>query len=813
MGSLIQDLRYTVRLLRRGPGFTLVAVLTLALGIGTSTALFTVVRSALLRPLPYDNPEQLVHLWETRERNEFRRSENSLPNYTDLDEWNESFSGMSGYNTPTVFLWNGHAQERLQGGRVTASFFPLLGAAPMLGRGFRPAEDRAGEPPVVILSYRFWARQYGGSPDALGETLSIDGVGRTVVGVMPRGFNFAPAGEIDIWTPLGLEADSPRAVRRNFRWLRSVARLRPGTGVSQAQAEMSALAARLADLHPAEDEGLDIAVVPLEEEIVGEVRPVLLSLLGAAGVLLLIACANVASLLIARSEVRQREISIRAALGAGRWRIVRQLLTESVVLSLAGAALGVLWAGWAVDLLIAGVPAAQLEYLPFLREATIDGGMLAFAVGLAMICGALFGLAPALQVSRPDLVESLKEGARSSAGPLRLRLRRLLMVGQVALALILLIGGGLMMKSLAKLLQVDPGFRTEGLLTMGMFVNGERFEDDSETVALQQQLLARLESLPGVVGAGTVTTMPLTGNRNTAGFRIEGRPAPAPGERPEVNVRQASPGYFKALGVPILAGRGFDDIDRLGAPIAVIANAALAARYFPDGGAVGRRIAPSFVPEGVWFEIVGVVGDLEFGSLDDHARPALYATTTQFPSDDLNLAVRTDGDPASLSNAVAAALREVEPTIAIYDVRTMRQRIMGSQSTFIRRYPAFLLAAFSAAALFLSAVGIYGLVAYSIGRRTREFGVRLALGARPADILRLVLRQGMGLTLAGVGAGVVAAFGLTRLLSSILFGVAPTDVLIFTGSALLLLAVALVACYRPARRATRLNPVEALRYE
>ena len=314
MGSLIQDLRYTVRLLRRGPGFTLVAVLTLALGIGTSTALFTVVRSALLRPLPYDNPEQLVHLWETREKNEFRRSENSVPNYTDLGEWNESFSGMGGYNTPTVFLWNGREQERLQGGRVTASFFPLLGAAPMLGRGFRSAEDWAGEQPVVVLSYRFWTRQYGGSPDALGETLSIDGISRMVVGVMPRGFSFAPAGEIDIWTPLGLERDSPRVLRRNFRWLRSVARLRSGTGVSQAQAEMSALAARLADLYPDEDEGLDIAVVPLEEEIVGEVRPVLLSLLGAAGVLLLIACANVASLLIARSEVRRR---------ISRWRRCR----------------------------------------------------------------------------------------------------------------------------------------------------------------------------------------------------------------------------------------------------------------------------------------------------------------------------------------------------------------------------------------------------------------------------------------------------------------------------------------------------------
>jgi putative ABC transport system permease protein len=812
METLLQDVRYSVRTLVKSPGFTAVAVLALALGIGANTAVFTVVDAALLRPLPYDEPDRLVHLWETKLQDQFSQHEASYPDFLDWQENTRSFEGLAGYmDGGSVTLAGRDEPERIKATVVTPNFFDLLGAAPILGRTFQPEDAQRGAEPTVVLSYGLWQRHFGGDPGALGQTLAFNGTSYRVVGVLPAGFRFAKVGEVEAWG--ALVPSERQLARRNLYWLKIIARLAPDVTLEQAQAEMSREAGRLASEYPDSHTGIDIAVVPLHDEIVGRAKPILIALLGAVAFVLLIACANVANLLLARSAARQKEIAVRAALGAGRRRIARQLLTESFVLARAGGAAGLLLARWGVDLLVAAVPGSLISSMPYLRDLAIDWTALGFTLAVSVATGLVFGLAPAVQVSKPDLLEALKEGGRAVPGPGRSRLRNALVVSEIALALVLLVGAGLMAESFARMMQVDPGFDPENVLAVQVPLASEKYSEPNHVHAFHRQLRERLEALPGVKGVGLVDLVPIAGGGgNTGSFSVKGRPAPAPGEEIEANVRTISPNYFDVMRVPLVRGRAFDERDSAGAP-AVLVNRTLAARAFGDLDPVGQSITFDFDPQRTPYEIVGVVGDEKVGSLDASTTPVIYFSALQDTPQYASVVVRTAGDPEKLVGAVRSEVRALDPTLALGTTVTMEDAIADSPSAFLRRYPALLAGALAAVALLLAVVGIYGVISYTVAQRTHEIGVRVALGAGRGDIYRLVIRQGMVLALAGVGAGTLAALGLTRFLSGLLFGVSATNPVTFSGVAVLLMAVALLACYVPARRASRVDPMVALRYE
>ncbi|MGH9834747.1 MAG: ABC transporter permease [Blastocatellia bacterium] len=811
MQTLWQDLRYGARLLLKHPAFTLIAVVTLALGIGGNTAIFTVVNAALLRSLPYQEPERLVYLRETTPQKSFPRREASYPDFLDWRQ-NQSFSGMAAYAGGGGFtLMGGDGPERIMAGRVTGNFFSVLGVEPMLGRLFREDEDQPNAERVVALSYGFWQRRFGGDPKVVGQTLNLSGDAYTIIGVLPPAFQFAPRGTVEVWAPW--RPNEAQLTRRFMHWVNVIARLKPGVSEAQAQAEMQTIAGRIAQDHKDSHAGTNIVLTPLHEQIVRQIKPLLLVLLGAVGFVLLIACANVANLLLARASARQKEIAIRAALGAGRFRLIRQLLIESALLALLGGGLGLLLAQWGVEALIAAIPDNVLNFMPYLRGLALDGRTLAFTGALALVTIIVFGLAPALHASKLDLQSALKEGGRTSGEGSRRRLRDLLVVGEIALALVLLVGAGLMMKSLMRLLEVDPGFDPKNVLTFSVSLPAAKFDRNEEVYAFHHQLISRLESLPGVKGAGTVTVIPLIGG-NTTRFYDAAQPRPAPGGETEANLREVSDNYFRVLGVPLVAGRHFNERDKADAPAVVIVNQTLAKRVFPNGDAVGQRLiftGDDSSPN----QIVGVVGDEKVNGLAEQTTPVVYYPFLQDTTPGLtkNLVVRTEGDPAALVSAIRNECRELEPGLTVAQVMTMEQIIANSPSTFMRRYPALLIGVFAAVALLLAAIGIYGVMSYSVSQQTREIGVRLALGARKLDVLRLVIGRGMLLALAGVGVGVVAAFGLMRLMTGLLFGVEASDPATFGLIALLLVVVALLACYIPARRATKVDPMVALRCE
>ena len=807
MDSLIKDLKFAFRSFLKRPGFAAVAVVTLALGIGGSTAIFTVVDAALLRGLPYKSPDRLVHLWEKTPQDAFSKREFSYPDYQDYQK-NNVFDGLAAYTGGRVLLSGDGDSESVGGPRVNASFFNVLGVDPILGRTFQQGEDQQGGPRVVVLSYGLWQRRFGGDTGVVGKPLTINGDSYQIIGVLPASFQFALRNG-ELWLPY--QPTQNQLTRRFMHGTNLIGRLKPGVDEAQAQSELSVIASRIEQEHNQSHAGTSVRILPLQEEIIGTVRPILLVLLAAVGFVLLIACANVASLLLTRSLGRQKEVAIRSALGASRWRVVRQLLTESLVLSLLGGAAGLLIAYWGVPALVSALPQNQLIAMPFLKTLSLDANILAFSFGLSLVTGLVFGLAPALQSSRLDLNEVLKEGGRNMAAGAGHRLRSAMVVTEIALAVVLLIGAGLMMKSLLRLLQTNVGFKTDNLLTMTMVLPPAKFTDANQLINFNDQIQERVRALPGVTNAGTVDILPLNGG-NTTRFYIDRDPVPPPGKEIEANMRFVSDSYFQTLGVPLLAGRVFDQRDTPDKPAVVMIGKTIADRLFAGRDPVGRKIRYNAI-EAAPVEIVGVVGDVKITGLDEALRPVLYYPYRQNAGPFANLVVRTNSDPAALTASVRNEIRNLESGAAILNVNTMDQMIAQTPASFMRRFPALLIGIFAVVALLLASIGIYGVVSYSVSQQTHYIGVRMALGASPADILKMVLKQGLVLALLGVAIGVGAALGLMRLLRTLLFEVSTNDVTTFGLVAGGLFFVALIACYLPARRATKVDPLVALRYE
>ncbi|HEV8204736.1 MAG TPA: ABC transporter permease [Pyrinomonadaceae bacterium] len=807
MNSIIKDLRFALRGLIKHPAFTAIAIVTLALGIGGSTSIFTVVDAALLRGLPYKSPDQLYHIWENTPKKEFPKREFSYPDYQDYQQ-NNVFEGLAAYTGGGAILSGYGDPENLNSPRVSANFFSVLGVDPLLGRTFQAGEDTQGGPKVTVLTYGFWQRRFGGDAGIIGRAVTLNGESYTVVGVLPAGFQFAlrPA---DLFVPY--QPTQNQLTRRFMHGTNLIGRLKSDKSVSDAQAELSLIAGRIEQQFNDSHAGTTVRVVPLQEEIVGSVRPILLVLLAAVGFVLLIACANVASLLLTRSLSRQKEVAIRSALGASRWRVIRQLLTESMLLSIIGGAAGLVIAYWGVPALVAVLPQSQLNAMPFLKALNINGGILAFSFALSLLTGLIFGLAPALQSSKLDLNEALKEGGRQTSIGAGHRLRSAMVVTEIALAVVLLVGAGLMMKSLFRLLQTNVGFKTENVLTMTVILPSSKYTDPNKQINFNDQLRERVQSLPGVSGAGTVNILPVNSG-NTTRFFVDGDPIPAPGQEIEANIRTVSDDYFKALGVPVLAGRTFDARDiQNGQPVVIIGKT-VADRVFAGRDPIGRRLRYSSF-EGPGDLVVGVVGDVKITGLDEAIRPVLYYPFRQSSSTFANLVARTDSDPNVLAGAIRNEIRNLEPDAAILNVRTMDDMIAQTPASFMRRFPALVISIFAGVALLLASIGIYGVVSYSVSQQTHYIGVRMALGASPADILKMVLKQGLLLALLGVGIGVLAALGLMRLLSTLLYQVSTNDVTTFATVTGALFVVALLACYLPARRATKVDPLVALRYE
>lgn len=807
MNSIIRDVRFALRGLLKHPAFMAIAVVTLALGIGGSTSIFTVVDAALLRGLPYKSPDRLYHLWEQTPQQAYPKREFSYPDFQDYQQ-NNVFEGIAGYTGGGMVMSGFGEAESVNAPRVSANFFSVLGVDPILGRTFQNGEDAQGGPKLSVLTYGFWQRRFGGDPGVIGRALTLNGESYTIIGVLPASFQFAlrPA---DVWVPY--QPTQNQLTRRFLHGTNLVGRLKDGKTVSEAQSEMDLIAGRIEQQHNDSHAGVKARVVPLQEEVIGNVRPILLVLLGAVGFVLLIACANVASLLLTRALSRQKEVAIRSALGASRWRVIRQLLTESLLLSLVGGAGGLLIAYWGVPALVSVLPQSQLNAMPFLKSLHINGGVLAFSFGLSLLTGLIFGLAPAVQSSKLDLNEALKEGGRQTSMGSGHRLRSAMVVTEISLAVVLLIGAGLMMKSLLRLLQTNVGFSTENVLTMTVILPPAKYMENSQRINFNDQLRERVQSLPGVSGAGTVNILPVNAG-NTTRFYIDGDPVPAAGKETEANIRTVSDDYFQALGVPLLAGRTFDTSDKPDGRSVVIIGKTIADRMFAGRNPVGMRLRYSSF-DGEPDLIVGVVGDVKITGLDEAVKPVLYYPFRQSSSTFANLVVRTISDPNAVAGSIRDEVHNLEPDAAILNVRTMDEMIAQTPASFMRRFPALLISIFAGVALLLASIGIYGVVSYSVSQQTHYIGVRMALGASPSDILRMVLKQGLCLALLGVGIGVLAALGLTRLLSTLLYEVSANDVSTFATVTGALFAVALLACYLPARRATKVDPLVALRYE
>ncbi|HKS30576.1 MAG TPA: ABC transporter permease [Pyrinomonadaceae bacterium] len=813
--QLLQDLRYGMRSLRRAPGFTVVAVLTLALGISANTAIFSVVNTVLLRPLPFAESERLITPLGEKNSSSVRTVV-SYPDYLDWREQTQTLEHIAAYRHSSMLLRRGDAEpELIYGANVSADLFPLLRVQPVLGRAFTRAEDEPKSEPVILISYGVWQRRFNSDPNVIGQQLPRGGAGpgATIIGVLPEGFKFpVQASRTDFLRPLA-PALGEWAERRGAYSLRVIARLKSGVTAQQADSEMRTIGERLEQQYPDEGFRLGGRFVSLYEEVVGNVRTSLLVLLGAVCLVLLIACANVANLLLARATARHREVAIRTALGASHWRVIRQLFTESLLLSLMGGALGLLLAVWGVDLLVAN----SMLNIPRLKDVSLDGRVLAFTFAISALTGILFGLAPTLQSRRIDLHEALKEGVRNTtAGPSRSRVRGLLVVSEVALSLVLLIGAGLLIKSFVRLRSVNPGFDPEHVLTTDLSLSKVKYPAPEQQQAFFSQLIERLRSVPGVESAAVIYPLPFGGTSSGNSFIIDGRPEPAPGEKPTANYRAVSPDYFQLLRIPLIRGRAFSEQDGGKAPPVLIINETFARRFFPGQDPLGQRVAierargDKAVQD--MREIVGVVKDVRHEGLDEEAGPEFYVPYMQAPEAYMNVVVRTAGaNSVGMSASLREAIRAADREQYVPGIQPMTELL--AESIADRRFNVLLTGLFAGVALLLASVGIYGVMAYTVSRRTHEIGVRMALGARKGDVLRLVLRQGLRLILFGVALGVAAALLLTRLLAGMLYDVAPTDPMTFTAVALLLTFVALVACYVPARRATKVDPLIALRYE
>ena len=802
-----QDLRYGFRTLLRNPGFCAVAILALALGIGPNTAIFTMVNAVLLKPLPVPEPNRVVMIWGTVLKAGFDQMPVSAADYLEWQKQARSFDAMSAAFAIPEFGLNVSGAgdpERVSAALASKEFLPALGIKPIAGRNFLPEEDRPGGPPAVLISHALWQRRFHSDPAAIGRTLTVDGIPRTVVGVVPHELGEMVAA--DLWLPTAINPNNPE--RRNHQF-GIVARLKPGVTVAQARAEMNVIARRLESAYPATNTGWGVTLFPMAEMYTGRIRPVLLILLGAVGLLLLIACANLANLLLARAATREKEIAIRGALGAGRLRLIRQLLSESLVLALAGGALGLVLAAWGVRLMRGIVP----DMFPMLQHMSVDVPVLAFTFGISILTGLLFGLVPAWRSSHTDLNTTLKEAAgRSESAGGSHRVRSFLLAGEVALAVLLSVSAGLLLRSFVRVTEVDPGVRTANILTMNLSLPEVKYDTPLKRAAFYKDLIERLDTLPGVRSAGAVLFLPLrvsilSFRIGVYSFQIQGRPPLPPDQRPLADYRTATPGYFSTMGIALRQGRLFDQHDDQDAKRVVLVNEAMVRKHFANEDPLGQHLVM-----GQPAEIVGVVADAKLYGLDAPVEPAVYVPHAQQSGDSaMAVVVRTGGDPAAMASAVRREIAKLDPEQPISNVRTMEKVL--SDSLMLRRASMLLLTVFASLALTLATVGIYGLTAYSVSRRTHEIGLRVALGASQPQILRLVVGRGLITSLIGAAIGVAAAFELTRGLSGMLYGVTATDPLVFAGVPLLLIAVSVLASYVPARKATRIDPLVALRYE
>jgi putative ABC transport system permease protein len=814
MESLFKDLLYGIRSLLKRPGFAALVVLTLAIGIGANTAVFSVVNPILLRQLPFREPDQLVTLWEKNPARGYEQNPPAAANYADWRDQNRVFAQMAAYAPSRQFNVSMGAQAELYAGAVvSASLFEVLGVGPLKGRVFTSADEMPGNNQVVLISYNFWQTRLAGVADPQNKTITVDGKPYTIVGVMPEGFQF-PGGTgtvlriftpaaAELWIPLTLDAQELQ--QRSSHYLNVIVRLKPGTSVAQATSEMDGIQQRIEQLYPTFFVGSQVKVVPLNEQVVGIVRRPVLILWGAVGFVLLIACANVANLMLVRSTSRRRDMAVRTALGATRSRIIRQLLTESLVLSLAGGIAGILLAMWFVRAFATIVP----QTFPRHQEIAVDNGVLIFTFLTSVVTGLMFGLAPALQSIKVDLTEALKAGGRTVAeGGRAHRFRNLLVTAQLSLTLMLLIGAALMIQSFVRLESVRPGFNADRVLTMEVSLPLDNYPRPRR-VAVFQQLIERTKTLPGVQSVAAAKHLPLSGDNMNFAFDIEKRPFPE-GKSPGADCRIVTNDYFTTLGIPLVKGRVFNDGDVIEAPHVLLINEAMARTFFPNEEPLGQRLRLGI--NGYTGQIVGVVGDVKHVALDAQTNHEVYIPYAQAPfSIDMTLIARTMNDPLQIVGPVRNEIKVLDPQVAVGKVRTMEA--ITKESIADARFRTLLLSIFGLVALVLAAVGIYGVISYSVTQRTHEIGLRMALGAQISDVRRMVISSGMKLALLGTVVGLVGAFALTRLLTNLLFGLKPTDTPTFVTVPFLLLFVALVACYLPARRATKVDPLVALRYE
>ncbi|HEX2271655.1 MAG TPA: ABC transporter permease [Pyrinomonadaceae bacterium] len=811
--TLAQDVRYGMRVLLKHKAFTSIAVITLALGIGANTAIFSVVNELLLRPLPYGDADRIVMLWEVTPEGRHQNT-TSRANFRAWREQSTSYQYIAAFSDQRFTLTGDGEPEEVSGQLAVPDIFKVLGVGPMLGRTLLPEDGEPNSPLVAVLSYGLWQRRFGGQSSAIGQPIVLNGIKFEIVGVMPPNFQFhikqrsGTGRPAEVWVTLPMTFSSTENQRGRF--LSTVARLKDGVTPEQAEAELRTIAARLSDEAPEFNKNYTAEVLPLREQFFGNVRRPLWLMLGAVGFVLLIACANVANLLLSLATSREKEIALRSALGARRSRIVRQLLTESLLLAFLGSVLGlgVAWLGIKALLLISPRDLVNLQ------GVGLNFSVLMWTLGVSILTGIIFGLAPALHISRLNLNDSLKEGGKADSGQATgsRRMRSVLVVSEIALAVVLLASAGLLIRSFIRLQQVDRGFETDNVLTMVVRLPFARYSEDQQLVLFFNQAMERIRSLPGVQSAGMVNFLPLYGGLGSStGFKIVGRPEPPPGQGPGCDVRVVDAGYFQTMGIPLLRGRNFSDLELKEAKRVILINEALARKHFPNEDPIGQRLDVAMFENPVLTEIIGVVGNVRYDSLIDEAPPAVYFPHPELPYPFMSLALRTDGDPTLLAPAVQREIRALDPNQPVGDVRTMNQ--VMSEAVSRSRFNTLLLGLFAGLATLLSAVGIFGVMNYSVSLRTRELGLRLAIGAQPRQLLLLVLKQGLMLTIAGVVLGLLAAFALTRLLSGLLFGVEAVDATTFATISLLLVIISLVACYLPARRAMRIDPMMALRYE
>ncbi|HSL55802.1 MAG TPA: ABC transporter permease [Pyrinomonadaceae bacterium] len=800
------DIRYALRNLLRRPTFTLIAVVTLALGIGANTAIFSAINALLLKPLPFPELDRVVAIWDKLPSRGVMHNEVAVANYLDWQSQTQSFEQLGLYRWWSANFTGIDPPERIQGFLVTANFLDVTGIKPILGRNFSPEENQPGKDQVAVITHSLWQRRFGGDPNILNKTITINSIVRTVIGVMPEHFNYPKGAEV--YAPLPMTPELMK--NRGSHGYYVIGRLKPSASIEGAQAEIDNISARLEQQFPETNKGWGATVFPIVADTVRMYDTALWVMMAAVGFVLLIACANVANLMLARASGRQKEIAVRTALGASRWRIVSQLLTESVIVALAGGTLGILIGFWGIDALRAANPGEATKYAPGWYQLGINSTVLLFTLGLSLLSGIVFGLAPALQVSRPNLNDSLKEGTRGTTGTSH-RLRSSLVVFEVALSLMLLVGAGLLTRSFLSLLRTDPGFNPDNVITMNLVLPAAKYKDRPARAAFYDDLVQRVKTQPGVQSAAFVNYLPLGGSNSSDSYLVEGEPEPAPGQEQDGRYRVATPDYFRTMDISIVRGRAFTEQDKAGAPPVVIVNETLARKHWPGQDPLGRRIrfyGP--LEKAPWMEVVGVIKDVKH-ELNIPVTPEYYLPHAQDPWNAMILVARTTVDPASLSAGLRQQVWAIDKDQPVFDVKTMQE--VRSISVAIYSFSSVMLAIFAGVALVLAAVGIYGVMAFAVTQRTQEIGIRMALGARRADVLKLVVKHGMKLALLGMVIGLAGSWVLTRFIAKLLVGVQPTDLLTFSLVSVCLLVAAFVACYLPARRATKVDPLVALRYE